>query len=161
MKTIFVPGSLAVLLAVALLPAQAAAATSPAATAHDAHQHAAAAAVPERAVPAKRWATDAPLREGMGRIRKSVHALAARKPSPPSPKQATALAGDIERDVNFLIANCKLEPAADAALHGIIGKLLQGAHAVKADPADPAAIVTLRAALAEYARTFDDPAVSK
>jgi hypothetical protein len=108
--------------------------------------------------PASGWATDAPLREGMGRIRTSVAALDHSEHGHLGAEQTVTLAGNIEKDVNFLIANCKLDPDADAALHGIISKLLKGAHALKSNPADLAAIAPMREAVAEYAATFDDPA---
>src|SRR3990167_6319412 len=73
-------------------------------------------------------------------------------------EQAVEMAGNVEKDVNFLIANCRLDPDADAALHGIIAKLLKGAHALKSNPADLAAIAPMREAMAEYAASFDDPA---
>src|SRR3546814_11665123 len=52
-----------------------------------------------------------------------------------SREQATALASEIEQSVNYLFANCRLEPAADAALHGLLAQLLQGAAALRRDPA--------------------------
>ncbi|OGT55597.1 MAG: hypothetical protein A3E01_16575 [Gammaproteobacteria bacterium RIFCSPHIGHO2_12_FULL_63_22] len=113
---------------------------------------AAAAAAPET------HATDAPLREGMGRIRLSVDALGHYEQGHMGAEQAVEMAGNVEKDVNFLIANCRLDPDADAALHGIIAKLLKGAHALKSNPADLAAIAPMREAMAEYAASFDDPA---
>lgn len=108
--------------------------------------------------PATGWTTDAPLREGMGRIRLSVDALGHYEQGHMAADQAVEMAGNVEKDVNFLIANCKLDADADAALHGIIAKLLKGAHALKANPADMAAIAPMREAMTEYAATFDDPA---
>lgn len=115
-------------------------------------------AAPAKPVPASGWVTDAPLREGMGRIRLSVDAIGHYEQGHMGAEQAVEMAGNVEQDVNFLIANCKLDPDADAALHGIIAKLLKGAHALKANPADLAAIAPMREAMAEYARSFDDPA---
>lgn len=108
-------------------------------------------------VPANGWSTDAPLRQGMGRIRLSVGALEHYELGHMGAEQAVEMAVNIERDVNFLIANCKLDPDADAALHGIIAKLLKGAQALKTNPADLAAIAPMRDAMVEYARDFDDP----
>lgn len=108
--------------------------------------------------PATGWTADAPLREGMGRIRLSVDALGHYEQGHMGADQAVEMAGNVEKDVNFLIANCKLDADADAALHGIIAKLLKGAHALKANPADMAAIAPMREAMTEYAATFDDPA---
>lgn len=113
---------------------------------------------PARAAPAGGWVTDAPLREGMGRIRLSVDALAHYEQGHMGAEQAVEMAGNVEKDVNFLIANCKLDPDADAALHEIIAQLLKGSHALKSNPADLTAISPMREAVAEYSRSFDDPA---
>ena len=109
--------------------------------------------------PAQRWKTDAPLREGMGRIRAAVDGLGHYEHGHMGPEQALQLASGIERDIGFIVAHCKLESRADAALHPILGALMQGAQALKANPADPAAIPPMRRALQDYARTFDDPSV--
>lgn len=107
--------------------------------------------------PAKRWATDAPLRKGMGDIRVAVQALAHHEMGHMGTEQALAQASTIEQSIGYLVANCKLDPQADAALHGIIAGLAQGTAALKADPKDMAAIATLRTALRDYPRLFDDP----
>jgi hypothetical protein len=107
--------------------------------------------------PAQRWKTDAPLREGMGRIRGAMEGLQHYEHGHMGPEQAAQLASSIERDVNFIVANCKLEPTADAALHPMIGALMKGAQALKATPKDLSAIPPMRGALQDYARQFDDP----
>ena len=78
-----------------------------------------------------------------------------------APDQAVALATLVDQDIQFLVANCELEPAADAALHLIIAKLSAAAQAVKADPADRSRIPSMRDALRDYGRQFDDPGVNK
>ena len=67
------------------------------------------------------------------------------------------MAAEIDAQVQYLIANCKLDPKADAALHGIIGALLAGSASLKDKPDDAAPVATLRAALADYPKFFDDP----
>ena len=151
--------TLSLLLAIAAPSALATATEHQHATGAD--HHAQAAKPTATAAPAKGWATDAPLRAGMGRIRGAVLDLGHYERGHMGAEQAVGLAADIDKDVRFLIANCKLDPAADAALHGIIGKLLTGANAIKTRPADLAAIAPMRAALDEYARSFDDPAFRK
>ena len=134
-----------------------AAMTAPLARAQDGHQHHAPAAAAAQAVPAQRWDTDAPLRTGMAKIRTAVDALQHYERGHMGPEQAVALATQIQEQVAYLIANCKLEPQADAALHVIIAKLSAGAQALKATPANLAAILPMRETLADYARSFDDP----
>jgi hypothetical protein len=134
------------------------------AAAHDhdhAHDHAHQAGTAATATAAvQRWNTDAPLREGMGRIRHAVDALQHYEHGHIGPEQAVQLAAGIERDVGFIVAHCKLEPRADAALHPILGALMHGAQALKAKPTELAAIPPMRSALHDYARQFDDPGVS-
>lgn len=149
--------ALAVLLCALTAPsALLAAAQAQAAQAHTAHDHAA----PQAATPApatiQRWATDAPLRKGMAEIRRAVDALRHFEHNHMGPDQALTLATRVEDQVGYLVANCKLEPQADAALHAIIARLLQGAAALKANPRDTAAIATMRQALQDYPRQFDD-----
>lgn len=129
------------------------AAATPADHAHEHAQHAPDAA----AAPAQRWATDAPLRKGMADIRGAVQALGHYEMGHMGPEQALQQVATIEQSIGYLIANCKLDPQADAALHGIIGQLGQGIAALKANPQDLAAIATLRSALQEYPRLFADP----
>ena len=107
--------------------------------------------------PAQRWLADAPLREGMGRIGRTVATFEHHEHGHMNQEQALALATLLEQDIRFLIANCKLEPAADAALHGIIGRLSMAALAMKADPEDHRAISLMRDSLRDYGRQFDDP----
>lgn len=118
-------------------------------------QHASAAST--SAVPVQRYATDATLREQMRGIRGNVLALEHRSHGHITSEVATQLADQITGHVNTIIVNCKLPPDADAALHGIIGPLLQNASALKADPGRNDAVAAMRKAIEQYARTFDDP----
>jgi len=106
----------------------------------------------------QRWATDAPLREGMQGIRVAVDALGHYEHGHMGPDQAVLLADKIEGHVRIIVANCRLAPDADAALHAIIAPLLHNAGALKRDPVNLAAIAPMRKAVADYARQFDDPA---
>ena len=143
----------------ALLLAMACTAAWPALAQHHAHPSAAAPAAPAVA-PAVRYATDAPLRKGMADIRTTVGMLEHAAHGHLDAAQVRNLAGNIERAIGTIIAECKLAPEADAALHGIIGGLGQGIAALKQDPADMAPLAGMRAALDDYARMFDDPGVT-
>lgn len=129
----------------------------PLAHAQHEHEHAGPAAATPQAS-SQRWSTDAPLRTNMQAIRESVGDLKHHEMGHMSPDQVKQAATDIEGRVQDIIANCKLAPDADAALHPILAALLQNAGALKADPGKLDAIPPLRAALADYARQFDDPA---
>jgi hypothetical protein len=103
------------------------------------------------------WGTDVPLREGMQDVRAAVDALGHYEHGHMGPEQAVVLAEKIESDVRDIIANCKLAPDADAALHAIIVPLMQNAGALKREPHKLEAIAPMRQALEQYARQFDDP----
>lgn len=103
------------------------------------------------------FTTDAPLRAGMARVRTAVAAIVPDyRQRGLSREQATALASEIEQSVNYLFANCRLEPAADASLHGLLAPLLQGAAALRRDPAADDGMPPVLAALESYPRLFLD-----
>lgn len=133
-------------------------------SAHDAHAaHSHATQAQPDVAPAQRWATDAPLRDGMRRIRQAVQALDHYEHGHLDAVQAGNTAKLIDDAVNGMIAACKLKPDADAALHGLLVKFLAGSRAVResgqADSrqAPAAAIADMRVALARYPQLFDDP----
>lgn len=121
------------------------------------HDHGHASSQPAASAPARRYATDAPLREGMQGIRAAVDALDHYQHGHMGPEQAKILAGNIQDHVNDIIAKCQLPPDADAALHAIIVPLMNQAAALKQDPTKLDAIPPMRQALADYAARFDDP----
>ena len=109
----------------------------------------------------RKWPTDASLRSGMAAIEA---AFAADHPAIHAGRetdaQYDALAGRIEAQVESIVANCKLPPAADANLHLVVADLLQGVSLMRgSDPAksrhDGAALV--HGALEAYGKYFDDP----
>lgn len=114
-------------------------------------------APPSNDTPARRWATDAALRDGMAGIRAAVGGYEHYQHGHMTAEQAVLLAEMIEKHANEIIAGCSLPPDADAALHAILVPLLQNAAVLKADPRRLDAIVPMREALAAYARQFDDP----
>jgi len=74
--------------------------------------------------------------------------------------QYDALAARIEAQLNSVVANCKLPPAADANLHYVVADLMQGVSLMRGkDPQrtrhDGAALV--HGALRAYPKYFDDP----
>ena len=109
----------------------------------------------------KKWATDASLRSGMASIRAAFEAdHPAIHAGKETDAQYDALAGRIEREVNSIVANCKLPPAADANLHYVVADLMQGVNLMRGgDPQrtrhDGAALV--HGALRAYPQFFDDP----
>lgn len=126
----------------------------PDAHAHD-DAHAAADAnvdvpVPEGHEP---WTPDAPLIEGMSRVRGAVSALEAA----PAPSAAADQRAGIDEAIGYIFANCRLDPEPDAALHGVLARLMAASQALQADPDDAAAVASMRAAVSNYEALFDDP----
>ncbi|MEY4939387.1 MAG: hypothetical protein RIQ93_1122 [Verrucomicrobiota bacterium] len=106
----------------------------------------------------RRWETDVPLRTGMQRIRDAVdQAFIAQASGRLTPAEAKALWGSVQENVNFLIANCKLAPKADAALHVLITELLAGAAQLAENPAAHEGLARMGQALRHYSDYFDHP----
>jgi hypothetical protein len=70
------------------------------------------------------------------------------------------LAGQVEIQVGDIVAKCKLEPQADAMLHPIIARMLEGADAMagKSRTVKPVqGLLKVTAALNDYGAYFDHP----
>lgn len=138
---------------------QAAAGPPADATADDAHAHDVSHAlgmevpVPDNHVP---WQPDAPLMEGMSRIRAAIDGL---EQAGPQPDAATVLAhaADVDAAIDYMFENCTLPPEPDVALHGVLARLMAGSQALQGNPADLAPLQDMAAAVANYERLFDDP----
>jgi len=127
---------------------------------HDAHaEHAAPATLQLNA--GKKWETDEALRKSMSSIHQAVDAsLHDIHENRLKPAGYGALASKVEGEVANIVANCKLEPKADAQLHLVVADLLAGAEQMagkvkKAKRQDGA--VKVIGALEKYAAYFDDP----
>ncbi|MGD9598109.1 MAG: hypothetical protein AB7G76_02450 [Steroidobacteraceae bacterium] len=130
---------------------------------HAAHAAAGGAAIEQLALDAgNKWATDAPLRAGMAAIHGAFDAEhAAIDAGNLGDAGYEALAGRIDAQVQDIIRNCKLPPAADANLHYIIADLSRGAEEMRGgDPARTRleGAVLVHGALDAYGKYFDDPA---
>lgn len=105
-----------------------------------------------------KWKTDAPLRKGMEEIRNALEQ--AHGHGEASPATYAELGKKMESQIASIVMNCKLEPAADANLHVIIGELNAAADAFRgANAAADAEEAMQRAATATraYAAHFDHP----
>ncbi len=109
------------------------------------------------AIPAHRYATDAPLREGMARIHAALDELAHYEMGHMPQSIAIQRVAAIKQATSYLFANCKLDPEADAALHRMLVPLLNGVQAFEKNPADRSTVAAMRRAVADYPRVFDDP----
>ena len=108
-----------------------------------------------------KWATDEPLRAGMGRIRDLVEPqLAAAHTGKLTPAQYRELATQVETEVGGIVANCKLEPKADAMLHLVIADIGAGTDTMAGKDAKtrPAlGLVKVAQAVNQYGSHFDHP----
>jgi len=126
--------------------------------AHAHHHDSVAGVALERPPGGGSWATDLPLRQGMGRIHGAMNdALPAFEKGALSASAATALANEVTTQVQYLIANCKLEPAADAQLHIVIGQMLGAADALAKDPSSSEGMPRLQQTLRLYGDYFAHP----
>jgi hypothetical protein len=106
----------------------------------------------------QRWATDEPLRAAMTRIREAVERnSAAYDQQQLQAVDAETLASAVEQDITYMVANCRLEPEPDAALHALIGRMMNAAAALRKEPMSDAGLPQLVAVLHEYHATFDHP----
>ncbi|MEP6969240.1 MAG: hypothetical protein ABJA49_02285 [Betaproteobacteria bacterium] len=108
-----------------------------------------------------KWATDDALRTGMAKIRVLVEPMhTPAHAGKLSPAQYAELAGQVEVEVGGIVANCKLEPKADAVLHIVIGEIGAGTDAMagKTTQLRPAqGLVQVAKAVNDYAGHFDHP----
>lgn len=123
------------------------------------HSHDATAPVKMSLNQGHKWATDDALRTGMAKIRMLVEPkLASAHASKLSSAQYAALAAQVETEVGGIVANCKLEPKADAVLHIVIGEIGAGTDAMagKTPQLSPAqGLVHVAKAVNDYAGHFD------
>jgi hypothetical protein len=108
----------------------------------------------------RKWATDAPLREGMAQIRAALaRQHAAVKKGTMSDAGYAELGATIEKNVASIVAKCKLSPEADANLHVVIAELTGAADVLQAGPTanhEEAARKAMNA-VNLYGRYFDHP----
>jgi hypothetical protein len=132
------------------------------------HEHAHAHTEPAPQAPAKlelnkgkKWATDEALRTSVATLRASfaaqIHAIHTGKLSADQYKQ---LGATIDTEIARIVANCKLEPQADAVLHILLSDLIAAAAIMQGRnpgvPGDAAHLVVTT--LNNYGRYFDHPA---
>src|SRR3546814_9702508 len=75
-----------------------------------------------------KWTPDAPLVEGMSRVRTALDGLESE--SHPDDATVAALATDIDSAVDYMFANCQLPPEPDVALHAVLARLMANTSAL-------------------------------
>ncbi|HEY9898792.1 MAG TPA: hypothetical protein V6D00_06385 [Pantanalinema sp.] len=145
-------------LALALGAGSAQAAGHDHASAHDHHGAAAHAPAPLALDHGRKWATDAPLRQAMTGIHDAYHkAHTAQQAKSFTPEAARATAHTVKDRIDFMVANCKLSPKADANLHVLVADMLGAAEALETSPTSKDGLPRLRHALERYPRYFSHP----
>jgi hypothetical protein len=126
-----------------------------------AHAHEAGGATGLRLDHGRKWASDAPLRAGMTRIRALVAPqLAPAHAGKLAPADYQALARKVEAEVGTMVANCKLPPESDAVLHVVLAQVLAGTATMDGRTAGakaPEGLVQVVAAVNDYGRHFEHP----
>lgn len=125
----------------------------------DGHAAHAAHAAHANTVPAaaQRWATDAPLRAGMRQLREAAMLLEHYEMGHLDDTQRDNAVASIDAAVSNMVANCKLKPDADAALHGLLVKFIGAANAARAGKLAKTDVQAMTGALAQYPALFIDP----
>lgn len=104
----------------------------------------------------QRWQTDEPLRKAMGDIRDDVaKSLPAYHDAQLQPADADALATAVQRNIDYMIANCELAPEPDAVLHVMIGRMMGAISALREDPASAEGMPQLVSVFNDYQASFD------
>ncbi|UUO23863.1 hypothetical protein FGD67_11960 [Colwellia sp. M166] len=73
-----------------------------------------------------------------------------------SQTQFLALASAFDKQLNFLFENCQLAPKADAQLHVLLAKIMQGNDLIKHAENKKSGAVMILQALEEYPKYFND-----
>ncbi|MHA3904206.1 hypothetical protein ACTPOE_11810 [Castellaniella sp. WN] len=109
----------------------------------------------------QKWAADVPLRQAMGNLRQAVaRALPDAHAGTFSDASYDALGEQANRELAYIVENCKLEPQADAVLHVILADVVEGAGIAGGQQAGQpraAGVVRLAEALNRYGAYFDHP----
>ena len=105
-----------------------------------------------------KWQTDAPLRKGMQNINDEVmKSVSAYHDKTLTRTDAENLGKHINKQVSYIVQNCKLEPRADAVLHVLIGDLLTGTEHLTREPLSEQGMPVIVKTLRTYPDYFEHP----
>ena len=107
----------------------------------------------------KKWPTDDALRKGMSSMRSSVvAALPSAHAGRLSDADYEVLAKELGTQVGYIVQNCKLEPRADAQLHLVLERVVNGIDTIGGKTQDKkrvSGLVGIAEALNTYGAYFD------
>ncbi len=101
----------------------------------------------------EKWEPDAPLVEGMTRVRAAIGGLEQANDE----AAVLANAAEVDAAIEYMFENCSLPVEPDVALHAVLARLMAGTQALEADPSDTAPVHDMHAAVDNYEALFDDP----
>ncbi|MEW6983811.1 hypothetical protein AAD001_14250 [Colwelliaceae bacterium 6471] len=105
----------------------------------------------------EKWAIDESLHLGMSNIKHELEKnLMAIHHENFSTEQYITLATTMEQELRFLFENCKLEPQADAQLHILLSKIMQGIDIMKNAEHKKQGGILIIQALRDYPLYFND-----
>lgn len=105
-----------------------------------------------------KWQGDDNMIRGMNAIRASISPLVPAIHGKTLPAdEYKRLATDIQGQVDFMVANCKLSPEADEQFHVVLAQILDGVSAMDAGLDPEAGAVRIVAALNGYGEYFAHP----
>ena len=149
------------LLGIAAALCIAAAAGAGAATPHDHGRHAAS-GLELSLDNGRKWQTDAPLQRGMTEIRAAMAgALDAIHGNNATPSEYEKLATGIAKQIDYVTENCRLPEAADAELHVILARILEGVDDMQGNADRRGGAIKVVEALDAYGDFFDQPGWTK
>ncbi|CEG09711.1 hypothetical protein BN961_03141 [Afipia felis] len=106
----------------------------------------------------QKWPTDEALRRGMDEMRGAMTGSLGRIHAGQfTSADYVALAERLQKQVDFVTANCKLPEEADAQLHIVLAEILEGMDAMKAGSDRLQGALRTVVALEAYGRHFDHP----
>lgn len=105
----------------------------------------------------KKWPIDASLHTGMSRIKTSMEAnISPIHTKDFTVEQYAALSNEIKIHLVYLFENCKLPAKADAQLHTLLFKVMQGSEQMQSPENPRAGAIEIIKALQQYPQYFDD-----
>jgi hypothetical protein len=106
----------------------------------------------------QKWPTDEALRRGMGEMRNAMETSLGRIHAGQfTSANYVALADRLQKQVDYVTANCKLPEEADAQLHLVLAEMLEGMEVMRVGADRSQGALRAVAALEAYGRHFDDP----
>ncbi len=104
-----------------------------------------------------KWHGDQNMITGMTAIRDTMTAnLDAIHAGTLTADAAKGMAADVQKQLDFMVENCVLEPAVDEQFHIILGEVITGVSALEEGEVEPGA-VTIVQALNAYGEHFEHP----